>query len=264
MRLKFFAIAAFAAGLALGFGPASAQETLQVGAYPANPPWENKKEDGTFEGFEVDVVNEIGKRIGVTMEIQDLDFPALFAATSSGRIDMAISSITITNERLGSQSFTQPYYDADLGLAAKKDSGVNGLADLAGKPVGALSTSTGETWIQENTAQHGFGEYSGYNNQQNLLLDLQNGRIAGAVSDVTGLQFSFQQMTDLHVVERIRSGEQYAIMLQKDSPHLQRVNDAITAMKEDGTLAALHEKWLGTAPDEGTSTVTVMDIPTAQ
>jgi len=265
MRMKFLATAALAAGVALGFsGAASAQDTLQVGAYPANPPWENKKEDGSFEGFEVDLVNEIGKRIGATMEIQDFDFPALFAATSSGRIDMAISSITITNERLESQSFTQGYYDADLGLAAKKDSGVNGLADLAGKPVGALSTSTGETWIQENTEEHGLGEYSGYNNQQNLLLDLQNGRIAGAVSDITGLQFSFQQMTDLHVVERIRSGDRYGIMMQKDSPWLQRVNDAITSMKEDGTLAALHEKWLGTPPDEGTSTVTVMDIPTAQ
>ena len=87
------------AGLA-PIAPASA-ETLEVGAYPANPPWENKKEDGSFEGFEVDLVNEIGKRIGAEMHIQDLGFQALFAATSSGRIDLAISSITITNERLG-------------------------------------------------------------------------------------------------------------------------------------------------------------------
>jgi polar amino acid transport system substrate-binding protein len=127
-----------------------------------------------------------------------------------------------------------------------------------------LSTSTGETWIQENSEKHGLGEYSGYNTQQNLLLDLQNGRIAGAVSDITGLQFSFQQMPDLHVVERIRSGDRYGIMMQKGSPLLQRVNDAITAMKEDGTLAALHEKWLGAPAEEGTSTVTVMDIPQAQ
>ena len=135
------------------------RETLEVGAYPANPPWENKKEDGTFEGFEVDLVNEIGKRIGAEMHIQDLGFQALFAATSSGRIDMAISSITITNERLESQSFTQGYYDSDMALAtAKVDSGVTSLADMKGKPVGALSTSTGETWIKENTAKYGFGD----------------------------------------------------------------------------------------------------------
>lgn len=266
MKSRLIALAAAAAIAVLGTGiarPASA-ETLNVGAYPANPPWENKKEDGTFEGFEVDLVNEIGKRIGADIAIQDLGFQALFAATSSGRIDMAISSITITNERLGSQSFTQGYYDADLGLATRTDSAVKTVADLAGKPVGALSTSTGETWIQANTAQYGFGEYKGYDTQQNLLLDLQNGRVEGAISDITGLNFSFQQMPDMHVVERIRSGDRYGIMMQKGSPNLQRVNDAISAMKEDGTLAALHEKWLGTPAEEGTSTVTVMEIPQAQ
>jgi polar amino acid transport system substrate-binding protein len=266
MKFKSLALAAFAAVAAFGAGlsqPALG-ETLTVGAYPANPPWENKKEDGTFEGFEVDLVNEIGKRIDADIEIQDLGFQALFAATSSGRIDMAISSITITGERLQNQSFTQGYYDADLGLAAKIDSGVTSIDDMAGKPIGALSTSTGETWIQENSEQYGLGEYSGYDNQQNLLLDLQNGRIAGAVSDITGLVFSFQQMQDMHVVQRIRSGDRYGIMMQKGSPNLERVNDAITSMKEDGTLAALHEKWLGAPADAETSTMMVLDIPQAQ
>ena len=72
------------------------------------------------------------------------------------------------------------------------------------------------------------------------------------------------QMPTMHVVERIKTSDRYGIMMQKDSPNLQRVNDAITAMKEDGTLAALHKKWLGADADPGTSTVTVLDIPTAQ
>src|SRR4029078_848744 len=119
---------AFVAAAALaGMAPSAAvrAETLEVGAYPQNPPWENKKEDGSFEGFEVDLVNEIGKRIGADMHIQDLGFQALFAPSSAGRIDMAISSITSTKERLGSQSFTQGYYDSDMARASAKDSGVN-------------------------------------------------------------------------------------------------------------------------------------------
>jgi polar amino acid transport system substrate-binding protein len=262
MRLVAFALAAAFAAL-VGGAPVHA-ETLQVGAYPANPPWENKKEDGSFEGFEVDLVNEIGKRIGAEMEIQDLGFQALFAATSSGRIDMAISSITITNERLQNQAFTQGYYDSDMALATAKDSGVTSLADMQGKPVGVLSTSTGETWANENKDKYGFSEIKGYNAQQDLLLDVQAGRVAGAISDIAGLQFAFMQMPNMHVVERIETGDRYGIMMQKGSPNLQRVNDAITAMKEDGTLAALHEKWLGVAPDEGTSTVTVLELPQAQ
>jgi polar amino acid transport system substrate-binding protein len=72
------------------------------------------------------------------------------------------------------------------------------------------------------------------------------------------------QMPTMHVVERIKTSDRYGIMMQKDSPNLQRVNDAITAMKEDGTLAALHKKWLGVDADPGTSTVTVLEIPMAQ
>jgi polar amino acid transport system substrate-binding protein len=96
MKLAAFAFAAATALAGLAGAPAYA-DTLQVGAYPQNPPWEVKKEDGSFEGFEVDLVNEIGKRIGAEMNIQDYDFQALFAATSSGRIDLAISTITITD-----------------------------------------------------------------------------------------------------------------------------------------------------------------------
>src|SRR5687768_5494941 len=186
MRMKLLAVAAFAAIAMWGTGPIqpAAAETLTVGAYPANPPWENKKEDGSFEGFEVDLVNEIGKRIGADIEIQDLGFQALFAATSSGRIDMAISSITITDERLQNQSFTQGYYDSDLALATAKESDVNGLADLKGKPVGVLSTSTGDAWAQANAEKYGFTEVKGYNAQQDLLLDTQAGRVGGAISDI--------------------------------------------------------------------------------
>ena len=266
MRVKLLASAVLVAAMALGIGfsrPASA-ETWTVGAYPANPPWENKKEDGSFEGFEVDLVREIAERAGAEVEIQDLGFQALFAATSSGRIDMAISSITITNDRLQNQAFTQGYYDSDLALISRTDSDVTGLDSMKGKPIGAISTSTGEAWIQANTDKYGFGPYSGYNTQQDLLLDTQNGRVAGAVGDIAGFQFAFQQMPTMHVVERIKSGDRFAIMLGKGSPLLERVNAAITEIKQDGTMAELHKKWLGVDADPGTATVEVLPIPQAQ
>lgn len=266
MKLKLLTSAVLAAAMALGVGlsqPAAA-ETWNVGAYPANPPWENKKEDGSFEGFEVDLVKEIAKRAGAEVEIQDLGFQALFAATSSGRIDMAISTITITNDRLQNQAFTQGYYDSDLALISRTDSDISGLDSMEGQPIGAISTSTGEKWIQANTEKYGFGEYKGYNTQQDLLLDTQAGRIAGAIGDIAGFQFAFQKMPTMHVVERIKQNDRYGIMMGKGSPLLERVNAAITEMKEDGTMAKLHEKWLGAPADEGTSTVTVLPIPQAE
>src|SRR3712207_7138748 len=72
--------------------PARAPKKLVVGAYPTNPPWEAKNEKGEFEGFEVDLVRAIAKKLNREVELQDLGFQALFAATSSRRIDMAIST----------------------------------------------------------------------------------------------------------------------------------------------------------------------------
>ncbi|MCQ8782094.1 ABC transporter substrate-binding protein [Mangrovibrevibacter kandeliae] len=250
---------------ALAAAPQSAAaETLTVGAYPANPPWEVKKEDGSFEGFEVDLVKEIAKRLGDEVDIQDLGFQALFAATASRRIDLAISTISITNDRLKNQSFTQGYYDSDLALVTQVGSEVKTLEDLKGKTVGALSTSTGETWIKDNQEKYGFGEYKGYDTFQNLLLDVQNGRVAGGISDIGGFQYAMKQLPQLSIAERIQTGDRFAMMLPKNSPLLEKVNDAISAIKKDGTMAKLHEKWLGVPADPGTSTVEVLPIPTAE
>jgi polar amino acid transport system substrate-binding protein len=261
-RRSLFGIAA-AIGLAATSPTIASAETLTVGAYPSNPPFEYKTADGTFEGFEVDIVNEVAKRLGMDVEISDLGFQALFAATSSQRIDIAVSSITITQERLASQSFSQPYYDADMGIATRKDSEVATTADLEGKIVGGLSGSTGEMWIKENQQTYGISEIKGYNAQQDLLLDLMAGRIDAAISDVPGMEYAFTRMTDLVVKERISTGEQYGLMMTKDHPLLERINDAITEMKQDGTLAEIHRKWFGTDAPEGSSTMEVKPIPKA-
>ena len=250
-------------GIAAGPAVAYAEGVLNVGSYPNNPPFEYKSESGAFEGFEVDIVNEAAKRIGMTTNIEGYDFQPLFAATSSGRVDVAISSITITPERLKSQSFTQPFYDSDMGIAAKTDSPIKGLADLKGKIIGALSGSTGETWSKERQQSDGFAEVKGYNTQQDLLLDLGNGRVDAAVSDIPGMEYAFTKMQGLAVKERIKTGEQYGLMMTKDHALLGKINDALTEMKKDGTLAAIHKKWFGSDAPAGSSTVTEMPMPKA-
>src|ERR1700754_584996 len=172
-------------GALVAFGITAASpalaDTMVVGAYPANPPWEYKTDSGEFEGFEVDLAKEIGKRIGADVEFQDLGFQALFAATSSGRIDFAISSISVNNDRLQNQSFTQPYYDSDGTIFGTPTSAIHSLDDLKGKTVGVLSGSTGESWAKANSDKLGLADIKSYNAQQDLLLEVQNGRVdAGA------------------------------------------------------------------------------------
>ena len=132
---------------------------------------------------------------------------------------------------------------------------------MKGKTVGALSGSTGEKWVKENKEAKGFADIKGYNSQQDLFLDLGAGRIDAVISDIPGMEHLFLKMKGFAVKDRIQTGEQYGLMMAKDHPLLGKLNDAITAMKQDGTTAAIHKKWFGTDPAANSSTVTVVPIP---
>lgn len=262
--MRRIGLAGMIVGAALALtGPALADKIV-VGSYPANPPWEYKTNSGAFEGFEVDVANEVGKRLGMDVEFQDMGFQALFAATASGRIDFAISSISITNDRLKNQSFTQPYYDSDGALVGKDGSQVKALEDLKGKVIGVVAGTTGEAWAKENAEKLGIAEVKSYNSQENLLLEVQNGRIEGGAGELAGFQYAMTKMPGLKILVRIPTGERFALMAKKDHPLVGKANDAITEMKKDGTLAKIYKKWFGVDPEPGTSTVTPSDLPKAK
>lgn len=256
-----FAALAVAAVVALGTATAIAQEAIVVGANIGNVPWEFQDQSGDFVGFEIDLMAEVGKRLERPIETVNIPFQGLFAAVQSGRIDAATSSITITEERLKSVSFAQPYYDSDQSLTVRADSGLKGLADLSGKVIGVDTGSTGDMWTTAHAEQLGLGEIRRYEGLNPAMLDLEAGRLDGYISDIPALLYYVRDKPQFAVVERIPTGERYSVMFAKDAPLAAEVNDAITAMKEDGTLAAIHEKWFGKAPDAGTSTVEVLPMP---
>lgn len=257
---RSIAAAALLAAFSIGMAPAFA-ETLTVGAYPSNPPWEFRTETGAFEGFEIDVARGVAERLGMDVDFQDMGFQALFAATSSGRIDFAVSSISVTNERLQNQSFTQPYYDSDGTVVGREESDIDSLEMLDGTVIGVVAGTTGEAWANANKDELGIAEIRSYNAQQDLLLDVRNGRLDGGAGEIAGFQYAMTQTPGLKILVRIPTGERFAMMARKDHPLLEQANDAVSAMKEDGTMAQIHEKWFGVAPDAGTSTVTAMPVP---
>ena len=116
--------------------------------------------------------------------------------------------------------------------------------------------------MNERADEIGFAANNSYDTTANMLTDLMAGRVDAVVNDVVGLRYAFQQMTGLEVTAEIVTGERFAMMMPKDSPLLEAVNDAISAMKEDGTMAAIYERWMGVAPAEGSLTVTPLPIPT--
>lgn len=256
---------AAAALTALTTFAATAQETLKIGSYPANPPWEFKNEAGEFEGFEVDIITEIASRLGANIEISGLDFRALFVATASRRMDAVISSLTITDERLAAQSFTQPYFSGALGFGTKQGAGIASIEDLRGKRIGSIATSFPEGWLKEREAELGYASYSSYDSTANMLTDLRSGRIDAAVNDIVSLRYAFTQpqMSGLTIGLEVPTGDKFAIMMPKDSEKLAPFNDALSAMKTDGTMARIYEKWFGVAPAADSLTLTPLPIPTS-
>jgi polar amino acid transport system substrate-binding protein len=237
---------------------------LNVGANIGNVPWEFQDESGKTVGFEVDLVTEIAKRLNKSVEFVNIPFNGLFSAVQSGRINMAVSSITITDKRLESVSFAQPYYDSDQSLTVTAASGITGLGGMGGKVVGVDTGSTGDVWATANTGKYGLGEIRRFEGLQPAMLDLVAGRVDGYISDIPALQYYVKDKPELKVVERIPTGEKYSIMFNKGDPLTAEVNAVITTLKGEGFIAKLHETWFGAKPEDTTSTVKVAEIPAAK
>ena len=246
---------------ALAFAAPADAKSLTVGANVGNVPWEFQDTESEIVGFEVDLVREAAKRMGYDdVQFENIPFNGLFSAVQSGRIDAAISSITITKPRLESVSFAQPYYDSDQSLSVLRSSGIEGLSGLEGKVVGVDTGSTGDIYATEHEKELGLSEIRRFEGLSPAMLDLAAGRVDGYISDIPAVAYYIKDKPDYAVVERIKTGEQYSVMFAKDSPLVGEATKAITALKQDGFLAKLHEMWFGTAPDASTSTVTVADV----
>ncbi|WP_417663332.1 transporter substrate-binding domain-containing protein [Pseudomonas sp.] len=232
-----------------------------VGANVGNVPWEFQDAKGEIVGFEVDVVKEVAKRAGKSVEFINIPFNGLFSAVQSKRADIAISSITITPKRLESVGFAQPYYDSDQSLSVLTKSGIKGLDGMADKVVGVDTGSTGDMWVGEHKGEYKFKDVSRYEGLSPAMLDLASGRLDGYISDIPAVLYYIKDKPQYAVVARIPTGEKYSLMHAKNWAESAKVNDIITAMKKEGVIADLHKKWFGADAAADSSTVQVTDAP---
>ena len=263
MCRHFLKLAVAAAAAWFTVSAAQADE-MKVGANIGNVPWEFQDASGNLVGFEIDLVNEIAKRLGKEAKIENIPFNGLFSAVQSGQIDAAVSSITITQKRLQSVSFAQPYYDSDQSLTVTAASGLKKLEDMKGKVIGVDTGSTGDMWATEHQAQYGFAEIRKFEGLSPAMLDLEAGRIDGYISDIPALLYYVKDKPQFAVVQRIETGEKYSIMFAKDAPLATEANKVISDLKKEGFIAQLHEKWFGAKAEDTTSTVQERDMPKAE
>lgn len=258
MKLKkIAALITLAASFA---APAFAAEWV-VGANIGNVPWEFQDAKGNFVGFEIDLVNEVAKRTGNTVKIENIPLNGLGSALQSGRIQIAISSIMITPKRLESHSFSQPYFDNDLSLAVLKAAKINKLEDLSGKAVGVDTASTGDEWTTENMSKYKITKVSRYEGLAPAMVELAGGRIDGYISSVSAVDHHLKDKPQYRVAARILTGERFSFMFAKTFGDARKINDALILLKRDGFIAKTHQKWFGTMPPPLSSSVQVVSVP---
>jgi polar amino acid transport system substrate-binding protein len=232
---------------------------LTVGANIGNVPWEFQNAEGQFVGFELDLVHEVASRLNKSVEIVNIPFNGLFSAVQSGRVDIAVSSFSITEKRLASVAFAQPYYDSAQSLTVAAANSAKGLDDMREKVIGVDTGSTGDMWTTANQAKYGFADIRRFEGLAPAMLDMQTGRIDGYISDIPALEYFIKDKSYFKVIERIETGENYSMMFARRNPLVQDVDKVLSELKREGFIAVLHEKWFGTVPADTSSTVIVID-----
>lgn len=198
-------------------------------------------------GFDVDVVNAVAKKMGLTASyLPNQKFDTLVPIIKQGgKADVSIAAITITDERMESVDFSEPYLDSNQAIVvAKGSSETEETLNDASKQVVCQGGTTGDEWIGENLPD---AVRVPVDDVTAALTGVQTGLYQAMVVDLPVASYMLaQSFSDLQIVKEIPTGEQYGIAVSKDNPELtQAVNKALEDMKSDGTMKEIETKWFG-------------------
>lgn len=199
----------------------------------------------TVVGADIDMMNEIGKELGVNVKVTDMDFDAILAALEQGQVDVAVAGISATEERKQSFDFSENYFVPEQKILVKKDSvaGLNSVDSLDGKKVGAQKGSIQETVVKDQLTD---SQLVSLPKVPNLIVELQQGSIDALVLESAVADSYAAQNDDIVVADvELESSDDdaYAIVLPKGSTELQEVlNEQIKAMQENGQLDEFLQK----------------------
>lgn len=198
-------------------------------------------------GFDVDVINAVAEKMGlIASYLPNQKFDTLVPIIKQGgKADVSIAAITITDERLESVDFSEPYLDSNQAIVvAKGSSETQETLNDASKQVVCQGGTTGDEWIGENLPD---AVRVPVDDVTAALTGVQTGLYQAMVVDLPVASYMLaQSFSDLQIVKEIPTGEQYGIAVSKDNPELtQAVNKALEDMKSDGTMKEIETKWFG-------------------
>ena len=208
----------------------------------AFPPYEMTNDAGEFEGIDVEMAGEIAKRLGLELQIDDMDFDAALLAVQQGKSDIAMAGITITEDRLVNMDFSNTYANGVQSVIVPEGSDITSPDDLAGKLVGVQRGTTGYTFCIDE-----FGEdaVAPFDNGNTAVQNLVSGKVDAVVIDNAPAEEYVAANPGLTILDTAFADEDYAIGVAKGNTQLlDAINSILAEMEADGTTQAIIDKYI--------------------
>lgn len=208
----------------------------------AFPPYEMTTDSGEFEGIDIETAQAIADKLGLELQIDDMDFDAALLAVQQGKSDMVMAGVTVTDERQNVMDFTDSYATGIQSIIVKEDSDIASVDDLAGKKIGTQRGTTGYLYCSDD-----FGDENvvAYDNGLTAVQMLNNGQVDCVVIDNAPAKEFIAANPGLKLLDTAYVEEDYAIGVGKGNTELKdAINTALEELKADGTLQAIVDKYI--------------------
>jgi polar amino acid transport system substrate-binding protein len=242
---------------------------IVVGTSADYPPFESYASPGQLDGFDIALMDEIGRRLGVTIEYHDFAFDGLGPALLQGQLDAAIAAISRTPEREAVVDFSNVYLMSEDGILAREDSNIalSPTGDLTAYKVGVERNTVYQRWFQSvfiDTGKMSPDNLFAYEKATDAVRDLKEGRVDLVALDAQAAR-AFVEEGGVKLVAKGRGQQQYAIALAKGAAALKaKLDEAITGMYNDGTIGGLATRYLGVVHVLPTPTFAPTSTPAPQ
>ena len=207
----------------------------------AFPPYEMTTDDGGFEGIDVEIAQAIATKLGLELQIDNMEFTAALEAAQSGMSDMVMAGVTVNEERLAVMNFTDSYATGIQVVIVKEGSDVT-LDNLGEQLIGVQNGTTGWQYCTD-----GFGNdhVAAFDNGITAVQALMNDQVDCVVIDQGPAQVFVSENPGLTILDTEYTVEDYAIGVAKDNEGLlNAINTALAELKEDGTVQSIIDKYI--------------------
>ena len=212
------------------------------------PPYEMVADDGSFEGIDVEVAGAIAEKLGLELQVDDMGFDAALQAAQTGKSDMVMAGVTITEERQAVMDFSNSYANGVQVVIVKEDSPIQTVDDLANaNMIGCQMGTTGYTFCSDTPENGGFGEdhVTPYDDGAAAVQALMNGQIDAVVIDNKPAQEYVAANPGLKILDGDFTNEDYAIGVAKgNTALLDAINGALEELTADGTIQSIVDKYI--------------------